>query len=271
MRIGTNIVALRGHNNLNKVNQLKEKSLTKLTTGKRINTSSDDAAGMSVGTKMDSKIRGLQMAVRNTLDGQSMVETGETVLGEVVDILQRIRELAVQTANGTYGDDERDKVAVEIDELVLELDRISDSTKFNGLNLLDGTATDITLQVGSDKGEVLTLDFPSVKSDDLGVDAIDISDSDKAQDTIETLDDALSLILDERSRLGATVNRLQYTVSNLNTMIENISSAHSRIMDTDMSLEMMTFTKNNILSQAGTNMLAQAMQMPNSILNLLQQ
>lgn len=271
MRLGTNIVALRGANNLNKVNSLKEKSLEKLTTGKRINSASDDAAGMSVATKLDSKIKGLQMAERNTLDGCSMVETAESVLGEVTDILQRLRELCVQTANDTYGTDERSKTKVEMDELVLELDRISDSTKFNGKNLLDGTAKDLNLQVGSDKGDVLKLDFPSVKATDLKVNALNISSSQDAQDSIETLDEALSLLMDERSRLGATINRLNYTVSNINTMIENMSAAHSRVIDTDMSLEMMNFTKNNILSQSGTTMLAQAMQAPNSILSLLQQ
>ena len=271
MRIGTNITALRGHNNLTKVNDLKSKSLEKLSTGKRINSASDDAAGMSVATKLDSKIQGLQMAVRNTLDGCSMVETSEAVLGEVTDILQRLRELCVQTANDTYGADERDKTKVEIDELVLELDRISGSTKFNGINLLDGNAVDLVLQVGADKGDTLELSFPSVASTDLGVDALDISTSEKAQDSIETLDDALSTLMDERSRLGATINRLNYTVSNLNTMIESMSSAHSRVIDTDMSLEMMNFTKNNILSQSSTSMLSQAMQMPNAILSLLQQ
>lgn len=271
MRLGSNIVALRGANNLNKVNELKSKSLEKLSTGKRINSASDDAAGMSVATKLDSKIRGLQMAVRNTLDGASMVETAESVLGEVTDILQRLRELCVQTANDTYGDDERDKTKVEMDELVSELDRIADSTKFNGKKLLDGSAAGLVLQVGSDNGDTLELDFPSVASDILGVDNLDISTSANAQDSIDTLDAALSSLMDERSRLGATINRLSYTASNLNTMIESMSSAHSRVIDTDMASEMMNFTKNNILSQSGTSMLSQAMQMPNSILSLLQQ
>lgn len=211
------------------------------------------------------------MAQRNALDGQSMVETAEAVIGEATDILQRLRELCVQTANDTYSEEERDKVKVEMDVLVTELDRIAESTKFNGNVLLDGSAQDLTLQVGSDSGEILKISFPSVTAAELGIDDLDISDSDNAQDSIDALDAALSSITDERATLGATINRLSYTISNLSTMMESMSAAHSRVVDTDMSLEMMNFTKNNILSQSGVSMLSQAMQMPNQILSLLQQ
>ena len=269
MRLGTNIVALRGVNNLNKVNSMKEKALEKLSTGKRINSASDDAAGMSVATKLDSKIQGLQMAVRNTLDGCSMVETSEAVLGEVTDILQRLRELCVQTANDTYGADERDKTKVEIDELVLELDRISGSTKFNGINLLDGNAVDLVLQVGADKGDTLELSFPSVASTDLGVDALDISTSEKAQDSIETLDDALESINEARATLGAQQNRLEATSSNLTTSIENMTEAESRIRDVNIASEMTNLAKLNLLTQTSQSMVAQAKSQPEGIVQLL--
>ena len=271
MRIGNNITALKGHNNLNKVNQLKEKSLEKLTTGKRINSASDDAAGLSVSTKMNSKIRGMQMAARNAADGQALVQTAESALGETSDILQRMRELTVQAANDTYGEKEREKITTELEELTSQIESIATKTNFNGIQLLEGGTT-LNLQTGADKDDTLEVTFASATVGDLGLDDvgnIDISANDKANEYLEKIDDALATVSDERAKLGATVNRLEYTISNLNTSIENLSSAESRISDVDMSSEMMAFTKNNILSQAGTNMLAQAMQMPNSVLNLL--
>ena len=270
MRIGTNITALKGHNNLTKVNDLKSKSLEKLSTGKRINSASDDAAGLSVSTKMNSKIRGMQMAARNAADGQALVQTAEGALGETTDILQRMRELAVQAANDTYGADEREKIETELSELTKQIDDIAEKTNFNGTNLLGGAT--IKLQTGADKGDVLEITFADASVDTLGLDDaanIDISDADKAGETLEKIDTALATIAEERSKMGATVNRLDYSISNLNTAIENLSAAESRISDVDMSSEMMNFTKNNILSQASTSMLAQAMQAPNSVLSLL--
>lgn len=269
MRIGTNITALRGHNNLNKVNDLKSKSLEKLSTGKRINSASDDAAGLSVATKMNSKIKGMQMAARNAADGQALVQTAEGALGETTDILQRMRELTVQASNDTYGTDERKKINTELNELTKQIDDIASKTNFNGQNLLKGGAK-INLQVGADKGDTLEVQFSKATVADLGLDAtVNITDAKSAEGVLDKIDSALTKVSEERSKLGATINRLDYTVSNLNTSIENLSAAESRISDVDMSAEMMNFTKNNILSQAGTSMLAQAMQAPNSVLSLL--
>lgn len=271
MRIGTNITALRGHNYLNKVNELKAKSMEKLSTGKRINSASDDAAGLAISEKMNAQIRGLKQSIRNTQDGQAMVLTAEGVLGEVTDILQRMRELATQAANDTYSTTERAKVATEIGELSEELDRISETTKFNGKPLLDGSAVGVTLQVGANSGETIELNFDSVDANTLGVDALQVGNHTEASTAIETIDDALDELMTQRATLGSTINRLDYTCSNLNTMLENITSAESRISDVDMADEMMTMTKFNILSQAANNMLAQSMQMPQSVLQLLQQ
>lgn len=271
MKINSNVVALRGYNKLSKVNSLKEKSLEKLTTGKRINSASDDAAGMAISTKMNNQIRGVKMAIRNTQDGQSMVETAEQVLGEVADILGRMRELCIQASNDTYADEERAKIKTELDVLAEELDRMAEQTKFNGKTLLDGNATDINLQVGANAGETMTLNFPAVDSTTLGLDAIDVSDHSNSSDMVDTLDAAIENLNTSRATLGATINKLSYTNSNLNTMLESLTAANSRIEDTDVAMEMITFTKNNILSQAGNSMLSQAMQMPNSVLQLLQQ
>ena len=271
MKINNNIVALRGYNHLTKVNSMKEKSLEKLSTGKRINSASDDAAGMAISTKLNNQIKGLKMAIRNTQDGKSMVETAEQVLGEVTDLLGRMRELCVQASNDTYSDPERDKVATELGVLNEELDRMSEQTKFNGMPLLDGSATGINLQVGANKGETMELDFPAVDSTSLGLDTIDVSDHTNSSNMIDKIDATLESITTDRATLGATMNKLDYTESNLNTMMQSLVAANSRIEDTDVASEMIEFTKNNILAQAGNSMLAQAMQMPNSALQLLQQ
>lgn len=271
MKINTNVTAMRGYNHLNKINALKEKSLTALTTGKRINSASDDAAGMSISTKMKNQINGIKMGIRNCQDGQSMVLTAEGVMNEVTDILSRMRELCVEASNDTYGQNEKDAIANELTELTSELDRIADQTKFNGIKLLDGNATDITLQVGANKGETIILNFPAVDKASLGLGNIDVSDHDAASDMIETVDNALTQITTVRSTLGATINRLSYTESNLSVMLENLTSANSRIEDTDVASTMIEFTRTNILSQSGTSMLSQAMQIPNSALQLLQQ
>ena len=271
MRINTNITALKGYNSLNKVTELKAKSLERLTSGKRINSAADDAAGMSISTKMTQQIKGMKMAVRNTQDGQGMTQTAEGALGEVSDILTRARELSVQAANDTYSDAERQNIEAEITELTTQIEKIATDTKFNGTELLTGGVT-LKIQTGANKGEELEITFTDLKNvNDTLVGNIDLSDAEKAQDTIESLDTAIKNISDQRSTLGSTINRLDYTISNLNTAIENLSAAESRVSDVDMASEMMEMTKNNILSQAGISMLSQSMQLPNGVLQLLQQ
>lgn len=272
MKINSNIAALKGYNNLTKVNSLKEKSLEKLTTGKRINSASDDAAGMAISTKMNNQIKGMQQALRNAQDGQSLVETCEGTLSETTDILGRMRELCVQANNDTYSDDERAKIKTELDELAAQITDMAQNTKFNGKQLLTTAAAgeDINLQVGANKGETLTINTTDLEAIATDVsDAIDMTDKSSIEATLDAIDTALDTISTDRATLGATINRLDYTVSNLNTSIESLTSANSRIEDTDVASEMITFTKNNILAQAGNSMLAQAMQMPNSALQLL--
>lgn len=272
MKINNNIVALRGYNHLTKVNSMKEKSLEKLSTGKRINSASDDAAGMAISTKMNNQIKGMQQALRNTQDGQSLVQTCEGALSETNDILSRMRELTVQANNGTYTSSERDNIKVELKELAAQITDIAKNTKFNGQELLTTSAAGnaIKLQVGANKGETLevnTTDLQGVAK--TLTDAIDLDDNTKIEATLTAIDTAIQTVSTDRATLGATINRLDYTASNLSTSIENLSAANSRIEDTDVAQEMITFTKNNILAQAGNSMLAQAMQMPNSALQLL--
>lgn len=272
MKINTNVTAMRGYNNLNKVNSLKEKSLEKLSTGKRINSASDDAAGMAISTKMNNQIKGMQQALRNTQDGQSLVQTCEGALSETNDILSRMRELTVQANNGTYTESERENIKVELTELAAQVTDIAANTKFNGQELLSSNAAGnaITLQVGANKGETLeinTTDLEQVATDLTA--AIDLDDNAKIEATLDAIDTAIETVSKDRATLGATINRLDYTASNLSTSIENLSNANSRIEDTDVASEMITFTKNNILAQAGTSMLSQAMSMPQAALQLL--
>lgn len=271
MKVNSNIVALRGAHQLNKVNMAREKSLQKLTTGKRINSASDDAAGMAISSKMNNQIRGLKMALRNTQDGQSMVETAEGVLNEVTDILSRMRELCVEASNDTYSTLDRKHIDTELNELAGELDRIAEQTKFNGITLLDGSAKDLNIQVGANNGESIQLSFPSVDATKLNLDTIDVSTHKNATDMIDVIDEAMGTITTERATLGSVINKLEYTSSNISTMMQSLTAANSRIEDTDISMEMINMTKNSILSQSGTSMLSQALQIPNGALQLLQQ
>lgn len=270
MKIATNMAALKGQNNLNKVNELKNKSLEKLTTGSKINSASDDAAGLSIATKFDSQIRGMQTAAKNANDGAALLSVAESAMGEMTEILQRARELTLTAANGTMGSDEKTKITTELKELTKEIDNIAEKTNFNGIDLLGGDT--IKLQVGANKDEVEEIELVSASVTDLGLDAaddIDVSDSDKANEYLEKIDTALSTLANGRATMGAKINRLNYTVSNLNTSIEGLTSAKSNITDTDMAAEMGNFSRNNVLSQAGTSMLAQAMQSTQSVLSLL--
>lgn len=272
MVINSNVGALRGSNNLNKVNQAKEKSLQKLSTGKRINSASDDAAGMAISTKMNNQIRGMKQALRNAQDGQSLVQTCEGALQETTDILSRMRELTVQAANDTYGTTERANIKTELDQLSSQIEDISKNTKFNGKELLTSKASkeDINLQVGANNGESLTVnttDLESIQKDLNG--AIDLGDKGKIEDTLTAIDKALESVSNDRAVMGSVINRLDYTSSNLSTSIESLTAANSRIEDVDISSEMINMTRNNILSQSATAMLSQSLSAPQSALQLL--
>ena len=282
MRINNNIPALNTHRLLNSTNNNLQKSLERLSSGKRINRAADDAAGLAISQKMDAQVRGLRQASRNALDGVSLIQTAEGALNEVHAMLQRMRELSVQGANGIYEEDDLEAIANEIKELTDQIKKISEDTKFNGISLLDGSEGELSLQIGSDEGQDIKMDMKDfdISIDGLGRDVsgnvISISglitglgtdDYDKA---ITIYDGAIKNVSTMRSRLGAIQNRLEHTIANLDNTAENLTEAKSRIEDLDMALEMSNFTKLNILQQAGTSMLGQANNMPQTVLQLLQ-
>lgn len=279
MRINHNIQALNAYRNLSQTMQSTSKSLEKLSSGLRINRAADDAAGLAISEKMRSQIRGLGMAERNSLDAVSLIQTAEGALNETHTILQRMRELSVQAANGTMEKDDRNAVQAEIDQLTAEIDRIAKTTQFNQKKLLDGgTATggglSLTFQVGANSGETLEVVLKKMDSTSLGIQVgtpgINLTTEGGASAAITKYDAAIKAVSEQRSKLGAYQNRLEHTVTNLQTANENLTAAESRIRDLDMALEMTTFTRNNILNQAGQAMLAQANQLPQGILQLLQ-
>lgn len=270
MIINHNIPALNTYNRLVGNNNSVQKNMEKLASGLRINRAGDDAAGLAISEKMRAQIRGLDMSVKNAQDGISLIQTAEGALNETHAILQRIRELAVQSANDTNTDDDRAALQAEVKELLDEIDRIATETSFNTTPLLDGTFQDKVFHIGADSGQSITLSIADMSSSGLSVDGVDISSQTGADGALDTLDAAIKLVSDERAKLGANQNRLEHTINNLGTATENLTAAESRIRDVDMAKEMMEFTKNNILSQAAQAMLAQANQLPQGVLQLLQ-
>ncbi|MFC3015560.1 flagellin Hag [Virgibacillus litoralis] len=281
MIINHNIAALNTHRQLSNNNQATQGSLEKLSSGLQINKAGDDAAGLAISEKMRGQIRGLEMAQKNAQDGISLIQTAEGALNESHSILQRMRELAVQSANDTNTDEDRAEMQKEVDQLASALDDISNDTEFNTQKLLDGSITTegesgpLTFHVGANEGQNLTVEIESMSAEDLGVqgteegDGIEISTQEEADGAIETIQEAIDTVSAQRSELGAVQNRLDHTINNLGTSAENLTAAESRIRDVDMAKEMMNFTKNNILSQAAQSMLAQANQQPQGVLQLL--
>ena len=288
MRINTNISAMNTYSRLGQANAAKSGSLAKLSSGLRINKAGDDAAGLSISEKMKNQISGLTQATRNAQDGISLIQTAEGALNETHAILNRMRDLSVQAANGTNSADDLSAIQDEMTSLTSEINNIAETTKFNGITLLKGTdaTTDpakITLQIGANKDEELELELKSMTANTLLGDKYDATkgvvlytttddeiDANNALDITTQLDVAIKNVSANRSKLGANQNRLDHTINNLTTTKENLAEANSRIRDVDMAEEMMAFTKSNILSQAATSMLAQANQMPQGVLQLLQ-
>jgi flagellin len=276
MRINHNISALNTHRQLTANNAGVSKSLEKLSSGLRINRAGDDAAGLSISEKMRGQIRGLEQAQRNAQDGISLIQTAEGALNETHSILQRMRELAVQSANDTNSQDDRDALQAEVTELISEIDRIAADTEFNGESLLDGSlsgaGSGVVLHIGANQGQSIELNISDMSASALGasgVAVVDISTQSGADAAITLIDDALQAVSNERSSLGANQNRLEHTINNLGASSENLTAAESRVRDVDMAAEMMSFTKNNILTQASQAMLAQANQLPQGVLQLL--
>jgi len=246
------------------------KTTEKLSSGYRINRASDDAAGLSISEKMRSQIRGLDKASSNAQDGISAIQVAEGALNEAHEILQRMNELATQAANDTNTSTDRTAIQAEITQLISEIDRIQSTTQFNTMNLLDGTFTDKKLQVGALEGQTIDISIEDMSAASIGVSSVSVADHASASAAMTSVQAAIEQVSEQRSALGAIQNRLEHTIKNLDTTSENTSAAESRIRDVDMAEEMVTFSKNNILQQAGQSMLAQANQATQGVLNLLQ-
>ncbi|HSE10510.1 MAG TPA: flagellin [Nocardioidaceae bacterium] len=274
LRINQNIAAMNSYRNLSVTDGQMAKSLEKLSSGFRINRAADDAAGLAISEGLRAQVGGLKVAVRNAQDGVSVVQTAEGALTEVHSILQRMRDLAVQAANeGSQNLEARQAAAAEVTELGSELTRISDTTQFNGVKLLDSSYSGV-FQVGANAGENLTVavaqDFDAAALLGAAPTAASFDTAGAADTFITAVDDAIKTVSSERAKLGAVQNRFEHTINNLNVAVENLSASESRIRDTDMAAEMVSFTRSQILSQAGTAMLAQANQAPQGVLRLLQ-
>ena len=275
MRIQHNIMAMNAYRNYNNNTSALSKNLEKLSSGYKINRAGDDAAGLAISEKMRAQITGLETAQKNAKDGISLVQTAEGALTEVHDMLNRMVELATQSANGTYDNDvDRTNLQSELDQLRTEINRISDSANFNGIKLFDGSLSQkgVTLQIGdtSDSFNKINFKLADMDAKGLGIQSISIKSATAAGSAISAIKAAINTVSTVRGTLGAMQNRLDHTINNLSVMTENIQDAESTIRDTDVADEMMAYTKNNILVQSAQAMLAQANQVPQGVLQLLQ-
>jgi flagellin len=275
--INTNTASLGAQRNLAQTTMALSKNVAKLSSGQRITFASDDAAGLGISEKLKSQIRGLAQAKRNASDGVSMIQVAEGAMNEQAEILTRLRELAVQSANGTLGADERAFIDAEAVELLAEVDRISSVTEFNGVNMIASGAASIDMQVGIHSGDTISVGFSATDSATLGtsggggaLSTIDLGTSAASASTaLAIIDQSIVDLSTARATVGAAQNRLQVTVSNLSSAHENLAAANSRIRDVDVAEETAALTRNQILSQAGVAVLAQANQLPQAALALL--
>ena len=282
MIINHNMSSLYTDRVLNISNDSIMKKMEKLSSGERINRAGDDASGLAVSEKMRSQIRGLNQASKNITNAVSFIQTTEGYLGETTDILQRVRELAVQSANGIYSDEDRMQIQVEVSQLVAEVDRIASVAQFNGMNMLTGRFAEegpsvMQFQVGANMDQntrvfigTMTAQALGLKGAQGGDEQITISDPEQANMVLGTVDEALKVVNKQRADLGAYQNRFEMAAKGVNVAAENTQASESRIRDTDMASEMVEFTKNSILTQAGTAMLAQANSQSQTVLALLQ-
>jgi flagellin len=270
MVVQHNLTAMNANRQLGITTSAQSKSSEKLSSGYRINRAGDDAAGLTISEKMRSQIRGLNKASDNAEDGVSLIQVAEGALNETHSILQRMNELATQAANDTNTTADRTAIQQEIDQLSSEITRIQSTTQFNTMNLLTGTFTGKNLQVGSLCGQTITLSICSMSASSLSVEGLSVSSFSTAGSAMCKIQAAISTVSHIRSKLGAVQNRLEHTIANLDNIAENTQSAESRIRDTDMADEMVEYSKNNILAQAGQSMLAQANQSTQGVLSLLQ-
>lgn len=264
-RIATNTQSIAAQRNLSITKQAQDRSIEKLSAGSRIVRAGDDAAGLAISEKLKAELRSLRQAGRNANDGVSLIQVAEGGMNEVQNILVRLRELSMQAASDTVGDTERMFIDKEVQNLVSEVQRIADVTKWNSTSLLNGQGTTFDIQVGTKNNpEQDRLYYDTSKTDvtanKLGLTGLTVAAKVEAQGNLEKLDQAIRIVSENRSDLGALQNRLMSTINNINIADENLSAANSRIRDTDIAYESAEFTKSNILAQAGTSMLAQANQ-----------
>ena len=269
MVVQHNLSAMNTNRQLGITTAGQAKSTEKLSSGYRINRAGDDAAGLTISEKMRSQIRGLNKASTNAEDGISLIQVAEGALNEAHSILQRMNELATQAANDTNTSSDRTAIQQEIDALTSEIDRIASTTQFNTMNLLSGGFKEKNLQVGALKGQKITVSISTMNATALSINALKVSSFEKAGSAMTKIQHAISKVSTQRSALGALQNRLEHTVANLDTTAENTQSAESRIRDVDMANEMVEYSKNNILAQAGQSMLAQANQSTQGVLSIL--
>ena len=275
--INTNMFSLNAQRNLDRSQGAMGKAIQRLSSGLRINSAKDDAAGLAVAEGITSKIRGLDVAARNANDGISLAQTAEAALSEITNNLQRIRELAVQSANGTLGDTERSYLQTEVDELTSEIKRIVDDTEFNGTKLFAASST-VDIQVGANSGEKITLTTTDLTSLNAygGAGKVDISTQTAAEAVLDTaststtgMDADIGKVINTRSEMGAVQNRFESVISNINSYKEGLQAARSRIMDTDYAETTAELARTQVLQQAGVAMVAQANQLPQGVLRLL--
>jgi len=268
LRINTNVASINAARTLRNSTKALNKSLERLSSGLRINRAADDAAGLAIAEGFRSQVRGAQVAQRNAQDGVSLVQTAEGALSETTNILQRVRELAVQASNGTQSTNNRNALDTEVKQLLAQIDDIALDTQFNGLSVLSANQT-VTLQSGADPGQNLAVTVQGAKTRDLGVSTVAVSSVALAVSTISTIDIALQSVNTLRSTLGAFQNRLEFTISTLAIQEENAAASESAIRDADIAQETISFTRNQILVSSGTSVLAQANVVPQTALSLL--
>ncbi|MCB9073112.1 MAG: flagellin FliC [Bdellovibrionaceae bacterium] len=273
MRISTNVPSITARRALEGNQKIMDRSMSQLSTGSRITKAADDAAGLSISEGLKSQIRSFQQAARNTNDGVSLLQVAEGGLGEISNIFTRMRELGVQAATDTLGENERKFINQELTQLKDEVDRIANSTKYGSKFLLNGEGGTFDFQVGivGDNDNVISFDASNshATTDNLGIEGIDFTTKEGAQGALDMLDDAQKTVNGFRANIGSLQNRLASTSANLGTQIENISIANSRIRDADIAESTAEYTKSNILMNATTNVLAQANEVPRQALRLL--
>jgi flagellin len=272
MTINTNLVSLNAQRNLNTSQMSLSTSMQRLSSGLRVNSAKDDAAGLAIAERMNAQVKGMNVAVRNANDGISLAQTAEGALGKVGDMLQRMRELAVQSANATNSEADRTNLQAEYAQLGEEITRTIDSTKFNGLAILSADAGALAFQVGADSGDQVTITTTDLSGGDISAavgETIDGTDNTNPLAAIDAIDLALTELNTERSTLGAAQNRFESIVSVLQVAAENQSAARARIMDADFATETANLSRAQILQQAGSAMVAQANQLPQQVLALL--